>query len=48
MNLIISTVARKPIVPVLIKDQNTAFLVLLSLGILAILALYKLMRYYDG
>jgi len=47
MNLLSQVIIRKPIVPVLIKDQNTALLVLLFLAILSTLALYKIMRYYN-
>lgn len=48
MILLSQLVDRKPIIPVLVKDQNTALLILLTLGIISLFILYRTMRYYDG
>jgi len=44
MNLLAQSIVRKPIVPVLIKDQNTGIIISSLLLILTIYALYRIMN----
>jgi len=48
MNLLSQIISKKQIVPTIVKDQNIGLLILFTLTVLSILALYKIMRTYDG
>jgi hypothetical protein len=46
MNLLSYAVVRKPLFPILIKDQNTSMILSSLLIIISIYALYRIMKYY--